>query len=394
MTHPPGARRALAILAVAEFLGMSAWLTASAVSPELARRWALDAQQTGWLTSIVQLGFVTGTAAVALLNLGDIWPSRRLFAGGALLAAGANALLLAAPGYRAALALRFVTGLALAGVYPPAMKMIATWYESARGFAIGVVVGALTLGKATPYLVHAFARDRLAPVILAASAGAVLAAILVLAAYRDGPFAFTRRPFSWSLVVEVVRERRWQLATAGYLGHMWELYAFWTWVAVFVAAAAAGAGRGRATADIVAYGAIGIGAIGAVWGGLVADRIGHAKLVTIALAASGSLAIVAALLLGSSFPAFAIVTLAWGFFVIADSAQFSTLVTRAVPTHAVGTALTLQTSLGFLLTMASIQLMGVVASRTGWPSAMAMLAVGPAFGIAAVKALRRDTATR
>ena len=394
MTPAAGARRALAVLAVAEFLGMSAWLTASAVSPELARRWSLDAQQTGWLTSVVQLGFVGGTALVALLNLGDIWPSRWLFAAGALLAAAANAMLLVAPGYRAALALRLVTGFALAGVYPPAMKMVATWYESARGFAIGVIVGALTLGKATPYLVRALAGATLAPVILAASLGALLAAVLVLAAYRDGPFAFARRPFSWSLVAEVVRERRWRLATAGYLGHMWELYAFWTWVAVFVAAAAASAEQGRAPADLVAYGAIAIGAAGAVWGGLVADRIGHAKLVTIALAASGSLALVAAFLLGRSFPSFAVVTIAWGFFVIADSAQFSTLVTRSVPAHAVGTALTLQTSLGFLLTMASIQLMGVVAARTGWPLAMAMLALGPAFGIAAVKALRRDAATR
>jgi hypothetical protein len=274
------------------------------------------------------------------------------------------------------------------------MKMISTWYESARGFAIGVVVGALTLGKATPYLVHLFAGDALAPVIVAASAGAVLAALIVLVAYRDGPFAFARRPFAWSLAADVVRERRWRLSTAGYLGHMWELYAFWTWVSVFVAAAAARSGHGEATATLVAYFAIGIGAVGAVWGGLVADRIGHARLVTIALAASGSCALLAALLIGESFLAFAVITVVWGFFVIADSAQFSTLVTRAVPAHAVGTALTLQTSLGFLLTMASIQLAGAVAARTGWPAAMAMLALGPVFGIAAVKALRRETAPR
>lgn len=388
-----GAARVLALLAVAELLGMSLWFTASAISPELAIRWGLGAAATAWLTGIVQLGFVVGTALVALLNLADLVPTRWLFAAAATLGAAANALLLGTDRYDVALALRFATGAALAGVYPPAMKMIATWYEARRGLAIGVIVGALTLGKATPFLLHALAAGNGRAVVLASSVGALVAAALVAAGYRDGPFAFERRPFSWALVSDVVRRRDWRLATGGYLGHMWELYAFWTWIGAFLAASESHRGGVLAQVaspfmEVVAYGAIGIGALGCVWGGWVADRIGHARLVTIALLASGS----CALLTGSAFGAPFLVTAGlawiWGFWVIADSAQFSTLVTRSVPAYAVGTALTLQTSLGFLLTMASIQLVPTVAQRIGWSTAVAMLALGPAAGIVAIRALR------
>jgi len=389
-----GAWRMLVILAVAELLGMSLWFTASAVTAQLAPRWGLGTSETAWLTGIVQLGFVCGTAIAAILNLSDVIPTRLLFAGSALLAALANVLLIRVHGYEGALACRFATGAMLAGVYPPAMKMTATWFHDRRGLAIGVIVGALTLGKGTPYLVSALASGSVSAVVAATSAGAAVAALLILLLYHDGPHAFTRRPFSWLLVREVASRREWRLSTAGYLGHMWELYAFWTWIGAFVAAseAARTLGTGAAMARLVgliAYGAIGIGALGCVWGGWVADRIGHARLIIIALVASGGCALLAAPAFGHSLLLITVLAWTWGFWVIADSAQFSTLVTRSVPSHAVGTALTLQTSLGFLLTMASIQLVPLVAGRIGWSVAMALLAAGPAAGIAAIRALRR-----
>ena len=387
-----GAWRMLAILAIAELLGMSLWFTASAVSPQLAPRWGLGTSETAWLTGIVQLGFVCGTAIAALLNLSDVIPARLLFAGCALLGAAANVLLLRVDGYTGALACRFATGAMLAGVYPPAMKMTATWFQQRRGLAIGVIVGALTLGKGTPYLVSALARGSVSAVVVATSAGAAIAALLVLLLYHDGPHAFTRRPFSWFLVREVVSRREWRLSTGGYLGHMWELYAFWTWIGAFVAASEVARGTVAAAATtrlvgLIAYGAIGIGALGCVWGGWVADRIGHARLIIVALIASGGCALLAAPAYGHSLLVVTILAWTWGFWVIADSAQFSTLVTRSVPSHAVGTALTLQTSLGFLLTMGSIQLVPLVAAHIGWPAAMAVLAAGPVVGIAAIRAL-------
>ncbi|MEO7672365.1 MAG: MFS transporter, partial [Longimicrobiales bacterium] len=217
----------LAVLGVAELFGMSLWFTASAVSPQLRALWHLTAGQASWLTTAVQLGFVFGTAIAAVANLADILPSRLYFATAALLAAGANALLVIAPGFAVALVLRFLTGMLLAGVYPPAMKMVATWFQSSRGLAIGTIVGALTLGKALPYLLNALPSFDYRTVILSASGAAFAGAALVAIAYRDGPFPFPRRPFSWSLVPVVLAHRETRLAIAGYLGHMWELYAMW-----------------------------------------------------------------------------------------------------------------------------------------------------------------------
>src|ERR687895_757003 len=228
--------RMLALLAIAELLGMSLWFAASAVSTSLGGQWEISTSTgSAWLMTAVQLGFVAGTAVAAVLNLADVVPAVRYFAASATLAAIANAALLAAPGFRLALATRFLTGFFLAGVYPPAMKMVATWFRARRGLAIGTVVGALTIGKATPYLVLATV-GAVASASTTDSTGAFAAAVLVLAAYRDGPYPFQTRPFSWGLVADVTRERRWRLATAGYLGHMWELYAFWTWIPAFIAA--------------------------------------------------------------------------------------------------------------------------------------------------------------
>jgi len=384
--------RTLLLLSVAELLGMSLWFAASAVSLQLGERWSLTASQSGWLTTIVQLGFVAGTAVSAMLNLADVIPSRRLFAASALAGAAVNGAMIIAPSYTAALALRFFTGFCLAGVYPPAMKMIATWFKSQRGLAIGTIVGALTVGKATPYLVHAIPNVGVNSVILTASAGAAIAGLLVAVGFSEGPYPFAPRPFSWGLVSTVVRVREWRLATGGYLGHMWELYAFWTWIPAFLGASAAvstGNRESAGTVSLIAFGTIAVGGVGSVWGGLYADRKSRERLVTISLIASGTCSLVAGLFYGHSLLALAPLALVWGFFVVADSAQFSALVTESVPGHAVGTALTVQTSIGFLLTMVTIQAVPFIAARAGWQWVFAFLAFGPAAGIASIRALTR-----
>ncbi len=370
---------------------MSLWFTASAVSPQLSTLWGLDAQQVGWLTAAVQLGFVVGTAVAAVLNLADIFPSRAYFATAAVLGAGANAALLAAPGYEAALVLRFLTGFLLAGVYPPAMKMIATWFRSSRGLAIGTIVGALTVGKAAPYLVRAFEGATLQYVILSASGAALIAALLVGIGYREGPFPFARRPFSWDLAGAVMRDRPTRLAMGGYFGHMWELYAMWTFVPIFFFEFFTL--RGHSEEAVLAYsGAVGfaviaMGALGCVLAGVWADRLGRERITIWAMATSGLCALLIGWLLHAPFILVLTIALIWGFTVVADSAQFSAVITEVAPSHAVGTALTLQTSLGFLLTIVTIQGVPLLREVAGWPMAFGVLALGPAAGIVAMRRL-------
>ena len=383
--------RVLALLGFAELLGMSLWFSASAVSPQLRSIWGLTVAEAAWLTTIVQLGFVCGTAIAAVLNLADVIPAGRLFSACALLGAVVNAAILGAPGYPSALVLRFLTGFFLAGVYPPAMKMTATWFRSQRDLAIGVIVGALTVGKAIPYLVRAMPHVGLRPVVLTASIGAVIASLIVAAGYREGPYPFTSRPFSWTHVGDVVSVREWRLATASYLGHMFELYAFWTWIPSFLAASVAANAGGRFRAprliSLLAFATIAIGGLGSVWGGLFADKRGRERLVSISLFMSGACCLLSGILFGQPIWMLGALAMTWGFFVIADSAQFSTLVTESVPPHTVGTALTVQTSLGFLLTMLPMQLVPLIAQRAGWRWGFAILALGPVAGIAAIRRL-------
>ncbi len=382
----------LALLALAELLGMSLWFAGSAAAGQLRDQFGLSGGEVAALTTAVQLGFVVGTAGSALLNLADVVPARRLFAVAALLGAIVNAPMAFVTTYPLLLASRFAAGVCLAGVYPPALKMAATWFRARRGLAVGAIVGALTIGKAGPYLVHAIPGAEITFITLLASGSALAASVIVFAGYRDGPFAFESRPFSWSLVASVVRERRWRLATGGYLGHMAELYSYWTWIPAFVAASVARdphalTAPSSPSVAVLSFGVIAVGGIGCIWGGLVADKIGRAPLVTRAMMISGLCCAGVGLAFGRSLWILAPVALVWGFFIIADSAQFSVLVTESVPPHAVGTALTLQISLGFLLTIGTIQVIPPLVRNAGWPWAFALLAIGPLLGILSIRRL-------
>jgi MFS family permease len=383
----------LLLLGTAELLGMSLWFTASAVAPHFRTLWNLSPGETAWLTTAVQLGFVAGTALAAAFTLADIIDSRVYFAATALLAALANATLVVAPSYHVALFIRFCTGLLLAGVYPPAMKMIATWFQNGRGLAIGTIVGALTMGKALPYLLTAFPSLGARAVILSASAAAFCGGLMVAAAYRDGPYPFPRRAFSWGLVPLVFRHRETRLAIGAYLGHMWELYAMWSALSLFFVGYFSARGHAvisaTALAGAAAFGAIAVGAIGSVIAGVYADRIGRERVAMAAMVLSAMCAMTIGWL--TTLPPFVVVGLAlvWGFAVVADSAQFSALVTEVAPAHAVGTALTLQTSLGFLLTAFTIWLTFQLHELFGWGVAFTVLAAGPLAGIPAMARLRK-----
>ena len=392
MSEPPAGRfRALAVLAAAELLAMTLWFSATAAAPELAAAWALTPAETAWLTVAVQLGFVVGALGSAALTLSDVVRPRHLFAASAVVGAAATAAIAAfVTSLWPAVALRFVTGVALAGVYPPGMKLMAGWFRAGRGFAIGVLVGALTVGSAAPHLLRAVGGVGAPRVVLYGAAGvAVLGGLLVLRV-EPGPYQAPSAPFDPRAVGRLLRDRGTLLANGGYFGHMWELYAVWTWIPAYLIASQAAGGRdgSAALAAVLAFATIAAGGAGAVGAGLLADRVGRTTVTSASMVVSGTACVVAGVVFGGPLWALVPFLLVWGVAIVADSAQFSACVTELAEPGYVGTALTLQTAVGFLLTTASIQLVPVFADAVGWRWAFAPLVVGPALGTLAMLRLR------
>jgi MFS family permease len=384
-------RRTILVLSLAELFGMSVWFSASAVVPVLTSDWNLSASGQAWLTMSVQIGFVIGAFASSLMNLPDYFPGHLLFAASSFLAASVTALMpLLATGMTLALPLRFLTGLFLAGVYPVGMKIIATWTKEDRGMGIGLLVGALTLGSATPHVINALGSINAWQNVMYYSAGlAALGGIVTLFFVREGPHRFEFQRFNWRYAGEVFHQRELALANLGYLGHMWELYAMWAWIPLFLLSSLELRAISPAWASAAAFAAIGVGGIGSVLAGFLADRLGRTIVTIASMLVSGSCALFVGMLYGGSPVALVIVCLVWGFAVVADSAQFSACISELCQPEYVGTALTLQTSLGFLLTLITIRLIPTLADWFGWGWAFAFLSIGPAVGIWAMSTLRR-----
>jgi MFS family permease len=382
----------LAVVSTAQFLGMTLWFSATAVTPALVREFDMPANQAAWLTMAVQAGFVAGTLLSALTNLADVLNARTLMCIGSLAGAAANAAVIVAPGSMSVIALRFLTGASLALVYPPGMKVAAGWFHDRRGFALGLLIGALTLGKAFPHFLTALFGDNWHQPMLLVSALAAGGGIMVLAVVRDGPYVAATAPFDPHAIRKILASRGARLATLGYLGHMWELYAMWTWIAVLATASFAASGSANATASgsVAAFLAIGSGAAGCGMAGYLADRFGKARIAMWAMLASATCAALTTTVFGGApFWLYALV-MVWGFSVVADSAQFSALVSEHAPKEFVGTALTLQTCVGFLLTMVTIELLPRLAESVGWQWASLLLVPGPLLGAWAMARLKTN----
>jgi MFS family permease len=383
------ARAQLGVLSVAIVLSMAPWFAATVVAAPMADELSLGTASVSWLTLAVQLGFVLGSLTSALLVLSDRYRPRHLAAVCSLLAAASTAAIALFPltGSQS-IVMRLLTGASLACVYPPGMKIAAGWTDRYRGTAIGILVGAVSVGSAAPYLLRAtwnVAQWR--PVLLMAAISAALGGIIFATVVREGPYQAPSSPFDPRAIGRVLGERKVRLATAGYLGHMWELFAMWSTIGLFLADAGRRHDVGAMWAPLNAFLVIASGGIGCVLAGIRADQIGRARVTIIAMATSGACALAIGPASAWSYSLTMAVALVWGVSVVADSAQFSACVAEVAPAEYVGTALTVQTASGFLLTMLTIHLVPEWAARWGWEFAYVPLAIGPLLGILAMARL-------
>ena len=387
-----GARwRVLGLICGGVVLSMTTWFSATAIAPDLVRVFALSSAEASWLTNMVQVGFVVGALLSSLVGLPDLVSLRRLMASSALLAALANLALLVAPSVAVLLVARLLTGIALAGIYPPALKLVATWFRRGRGTALGAVIAALTLGSAFPHVIRATIDHVAWQAVVATASAATLAGGALLGAFGvEGPFPFSRAPFDPRQIGAVLRNRPLALANLGYFGHMWELYAMWGWFLAFAAAALPHLGlSGPKAASLVTFAVVASGVVGSIGGGLLADRIGRTAEAALMMTVSGLCALLIGLVYDGPLWLFLLVAIVWGMSVIGDSAQFSAMATEVSDPRYVGTALALQLGIGFALTVVSIRLTPVLAAAVGWRWSFLMLVPGPVVGVIAMMTLRR-----
>ena len=385
-------RRILPVIVVSQLAATSLWFAVNAVLPDLQRHWQLPDSAVGWLTSTIQFGFIVGTLTFTLLAIADRFSPRQVFLACAILGALCNVAAIALPpGLAGLLALRFMTGFFLAGIYPVGMKIASGWYDKGLGAALGLLVGALVLGTALPYALRAWgAQWPWQQVMVMVSCIAVAGGVAMYAAVPDGPYLVTGAKVDVRAMSVIWRDPRVRASAFGYFGHMWELYTFIVMAPIVIAHYL----HTGFTAGVAALSSlvIGAGAIGCVVGGLLAGRFGSAWMAGSQLGTSGLCCLLSPLMLAAPWWAFSIWMIVWGITVAGDSPQFSALTAQNSPKAVVGSVLTFVNCIGFSITIVSIQVITELAMH--WPLArvLMLLSIGPILGLVALWPLLRKAA--
>lgn len=387
------ANQALIFVSLSVLLATSTWFSGTAATLSLKQAWSLNDAQSAWLTISVQLGFITGTFLYAIFNLADVFNARKVFFASALMAALFNAgFAFLSQELMVAVAFRFLTGVTLAGVYPVGMKIVASWFQSGLGWRLGVMVGALTLGTATPFLMQALGTDfEWRWLVASASIASAAGAFIMIGLVKDGPFLPKKAVFDVRMMFKVFRHPPFRNTAFGYFGHMWELYAFWSLISFYLSASLQSYPDVQELLAWMVFSVIGIGTLGCVLGGWISRTIGERRVALVSLLISAAFCGLSGFIFSWSPLILMPLLLVWGFFVIADSPQFSALAARYAPPEYTGTALTIQNGIGFAITVISIQLLPWIAVVVDWQWAFLFLMPGPLLGAYFMFRLKRES---
>lgn len=378
--------RILPFIVVAQFACTSLWFAGNGVMDDLRLSLGLAETALGHLTSAVQLGFISGTLIFAMFTISDRFSPSRVFFWSAIAGAIFNLAVVWADGLGSLILLRFLTGFCLAGVYPVGMKLAYDHFNKNLGKALGYLVGALVVGTALPHLLRGIATSLpWTYVIVAISILAVLGGLLVLLGVPDGPHRVRNQGLDLTAFIRLFRLKSYRQPALGYFGHMWELYTFWAFLPVMVGFYLQNHSTAALPVSLISFGAIAIGGLGCVIGGYLAQRWGSGATAVRALYISMLCCLAFPLALGLPTWAFVMYLLIWGFCVVPDSPQFSTLAARGVPGSHTGTALTFMNSIGFAITIVSIQTITLLMAHNPQPYWFMVLALGPALGLWAMR---------